>query len=119
MTFYDEAAVEEDGITTIDMSAVVDVAAVSTSARRRKDRLTTSTTFTRTTTTTMTSMILLLLFSIFGTPLAATAGLLDDYGTDPKKMVDNTANKNGVAAGVVVAKPKADVAIDPTLRGCT
>jgi hypothetical protein len=44
----------------------------------------------------------------------ASAGLLDEYGSDPTKIVDKKAEQKAAAALV-----KPDVQIDPTLRGCT
>jgi hypothetical protein len=53
---------------------------------------------------------------VWAVPAIAKAGLLDDYGTDPSKIVEKpkTAKASAPAAGSVPAK-----AIDPTLRSCT
>ena len=45
----------------------------------------------------------------------AAAGLLDDYGADPTKIVPSSS----VSSPPAVAKKKGEQGIDPTLRACT
>ena len=50
------------------------------------------------------------------TPQSAHAGLLDEFGTDPTKIV---LPEKKVEVVPVAKAPKGEVAIDPTLRACT
>lgn len=46
----------------------------------------------------------------------ASAGLLEDFGSDPSKIVDTGASR--VSTNTPVSSKKGDQAIDPTLRAC-
>jgi hypothetical protein len=50
---------------------------------------------------------------VLAAPLPSSAGLLDDFGTDPDKIVQKEAPPPLVG----VAK-KGEAGIDPTLKGC-
>jgi hypothetical protein len=49
-------------------------------------------------------------------PLVAQAGLLEEFGTDPKSI--QSKKPPPAAAAAAEATPAKAVAIDPTLRGC-
>jgi hypothetical protein len=80
----------------------------SNSARRRRilqSFLTAATTVIATTMAASTS------------PLVAQAGLLEEFGTDPKS-IQSKKPPPAAAAAAAEATPAKAVAIDPTLRGC-
>jgi hypothetical protein len=50
---------------------------------------------------------------VLAAPLPSSAGLLDDFGTDPDKIVQKEA-----PPPVVAVTRKGESGIDPTLKGC-
>jgi hypothetical protein len=46
-------------------------------------------------------------------PLSSSASLLDDFGTDPDKIIQKEPEKPAI-----VMTTKGEQAIDPTLKGC-
>lgn len=52
-------------------------------------------------------------FAVLSAPGLASAGLLDEYGTDPKKIQEQKEEATRVAAS---AKPKSESTIEPNLR---
>eukprot|EP00562_Extubocellulus_spinifer_P029548 CAMPEP_0178720166 /NCGR_PEP_ID=MMETSP0699-20121125/23561_1 /TAXON_ID=265572 /ORGANISM="Extubocellulus spinifer, Strain CCMP396" /LENGTH=285 /DNA_ID=CAMNT_0020370547 /DNA_START=2248 /DNA_END=3105 /DNA_ORIENTATION=- len=53
-------------------------------------------------------------FAVLSAPGSASAGLLDDFGTDPQKIQE--AKKEEAARAAASAKPKAESTIEPNLR---